>query len=511
MAHPSSWCLLEDREGNLWLGTSFGGLHRLKDRYFSVVDFQNGLPDRLARVLTPEGPGRLIVGTHGGGLAHLEGRQVLSPSVPAPRYHVTSVLRDRQGRVWFGAFEGLFLETTGRPRAEGALARLGPIFALLEDSTGRIWAGAQHGIGRLEGEQWQVWKDASALAGSQVSVMAEDRSSGTLWVGTYAQGLFGFNSTNVIHLSAAPKALPGPRISSLFVDEDGCLWAGVFGQGLVVVRSNIVAGWVGEAQGLPAKTVGSILMEGGDNCWLGSDRGILRISMTHLHQIARDRVSRPFDLFDEADGMHSRECAEGVQPAAAREETGRLWFATGNGLVTVDPRRLKFNTNAPPLTVERVVYNDRQGKRREMLSPPAQISLPAGNTEVEVQVAALTFVAPERVNYAYRIEGTERGLGQAGESARDQLPKPASRPLPARAQGNARRERPWCGARRGDPDCSASLLASALVPHSDGVGRDRRGGRSGVARPAEEVTAPTAATGTGAGLGPGAGPPGIGP
>ena len=410
LTHTSSWCLMEDSEGDLWLGTSFGGLYRLKDRCFKTIDFENGLPNRVTRALTMDASGCILVGTHGGGTARIDSQHAVRPLPSTRGLHVTSVLRDQAGGMWVGSLEGLFLEKEGQDQKIALPPQLGSVLALLQDTAGRVWVGA-HGIGLVEGETCRIWRDSTALAGSQVSCLAEEPKTEALWVGTYAQGLFRFAGTNVSHVGPGER-LPGQRISSLTFDDDGCLWVGIFGQGLAQIRGGGVTGLVAEKKGLPASTVGSMLTDGEGSFWLGSDRGILRVSSKSLHRTAEQTNAPPaaFDLFTEADGMHNPECAEGCQPTAVRDAAGRLWFATASGVVTVDPRKVELPTNAPPLVIERVAYHDRNdptGNPLEILSPRGRIALPPGNTEVEVQCAALSYSTPERVRYEFQIKGVD--------------------------------------------------------------------------------------------------------
>ena len=53
--------------------------------------------------------------------------------------------------------------------------------------------------------------------------------------------------------------------------------------------------------------------------------------------------------------MRNREGNGGVQPAGAKGLDGRLWFPTQDGVVVVDPAKVRRDPLAPPLVVEQVV------------------------------------------------------------------------------------------------------------------------------------------------------------
>ena len=73
LAHRSVRYVFEDAENNLWIGTTSSGLYRLRQRRFLNIGMEEGLPDRIVRTLTEEGPGRILAGTHGGGTVRIEG------------------------------------------------------------------------------------------------------------------------------------------------------------------------------------------------------------------------------------------------------------------------------------------------------------------------------------------------------------------------------------------------------------------------------------------------------
>ena len=59
---------MEDREGNLWVGTETGGLHILRDQRFRTMGAREGLSSDATTTVVEDGAGTLWVGTSGGGL-----------------------------------------------------------------------------------------------------------------------------------------------------------------------------------------------------------------------------------------------------------------------------------------------------------------------------------------------------------------------------------------------------------------------------------------------------------
>jgi PAS domain S-box-containing protein len=409
LVHNSSWSIIQDAEGNFWLGSSCGGLSQLRPRVFKTIGVPEGLPNQIVSTVTEESPGNMLLGTHGGGMARLQNGKVLPlPASTSPHGdYVWSVLHDSRGRTWIGTYEnGLFVQENGVEQRFVLPPALGQtVNCLFESSTGQIWVGTGLGFGIIENG---AARDASAgtpVAGDSVRCIAEDVRSGTVWLGTYDRGIYQLKNQKFTHYGRG-NGLPGNRISCLYLENDGCLWAGIFGRGLVSIWDGRITP-LGPTQGFPANTVGAVIEDGLGWFWFGTDRGILRISSDQLHRSVQKPWPHPeFTLFDSGDGLNSADCFEGFQPSALRDDAGHLWFATINGVVTVDPSQVRLNTTPPPIVIERISYKDPTGLSHPLTaSGGASVSLRPGSGELTVEFAALSYSVPEKNRYAYRLEG----------------------------------------------------------------------------------------------------------
>jgi PAS domain S-box-containing protein len=413
LAQNTAWSLLLDKEGNYWVGSSSGGLHRLSPRHFVNIGLAQGLPDSMVRSVVELAPGRILAGTHGGGLAEIADGKVVSvrPSAPGPagRYG-WSLLKDSSGRLWIGTFYGgLYVVENGVERAVPLPRALGQnVNSLMQDSRERIWVGTEAAVGFVDhGAVRTLPTNASALI-DNANCMADDPRSGAIWIGTSAKGLFRVADENFSRIDHV-EGLPSDRITSLAIDKDGCVWAGVFRDGLASIRGRTVT-LFGSQEGLPAPTVASIVDDGRGYYWMGTDRGIVRVSQEELHRVQQGRAaSAAFTLFDNHDGVGWGNCADGNQPSVLKDAGGRLWFATLNGVVEADPSKIRLNTNPPQVVVERVVFTDGGGQKRELAPPFRQpLSIPAGSVEMEFHCAVLSFTSPDKVRMSYVLDKVKK-------------------------------------------------------------------------------------------------------
>jgi len=418
LTHNAIRCVLEDSEGNIWAGGSLNGLNRLKPRQFVSIGRSEGLSDTVVRSLIETPAGKILAGTHGGGLALIaNGRAEMQPSYTQDTedQYVWSLLQDHAGRLFIGTYNGgLFVDQNGTRH----LFRLPSVFLnavgqMVEDSHGRIWAGGPGALGIIEGDTMPHCFTNCIINGFAITCLAEDTNTATMWVGTFSHGVFRINTRNLDEIVPL-KGLPANRISSLKIDSDGCLWIGLYDQGLAYVRGDKIT-LIGTAQGLPALTIGSLLEDGNGFFWLSSTRGLLRVSRDELHRLAA-RLSPPatFNRFNVSDGLASDKCVEGYQPNSLRDREGRLWFSTDRGVVTVNPARLHLNTYPVPVKIESVSYTDRYGSNTATESPTSPMRFPAGTTLIQFDFAGLCFTAPEKVQFRYRLEGADNSCVNIG-------------------------------------------------------------------------------------------------
>jgi signal transduction histidine kinase len=112
--------------------------------------------------------------------------------------------------------------------------------------------------------------------------------------------------------------------------------------------------------------------------------------------------------FGTSDGLRSRETAVNSHHSAWRTQDGHLWFATPKGLVEVDPAHFPVNSVPPPVAVERFAVDDA-----EQALHAADLKIPAGHNHFQFEYAGLSFAAPQKVRYRYKLEGFDHDWTEA--------------------------------------------------------------------------------------------------
>lgn len=253
--------VLEDREGNVWIGGS-GSIERLLDSAFVTYTASEGLPsDRNGRCLPmrttafglrraraePGGLGsdvvysftgagvELWIGRQRGGLTRLrrEGgkyrAQTINQADGLAQNSVYAVHLGGDGSVWAGTLSGGVSKLSGVvfkafSTADGLPSN--SITAIAEDARGTMWLGTPNGLASYSKGAWRTFRTGDGLPAEKVHSLLQD-SSGVLWVGT-SKGL-SFYADGALHSVANAAGPLGEPVFGLAEDSKGDLWVATSG------------------------------------------------------------------------------------------------------------------------------------------------------------------------------------------------------------------------------------------------------------------------------------------
>ena len=222
------------------------------------------------------------------------------------------------------------------------------------------------------------------------------------------------------------NGLPENNVSAVYSDLQGTVWVGT-SSGLARFKAGQWHSFTSR-DGLPGNSIRYILEDEAGSLWLGSNAGLLRLNKQDLDDFAAGQPRALFVReFGKSDGMPTRECSQGSQPAATATKDGRLWFSTIQGLTFVDPKALRPNTNPPPVVLEAVlVDNQPKGTNSVLGLTLPGLTIPARRETLEIQFAVLNLSAPEKARFRYRLEDYEtswtEGSGNHGSIRYTKLP-----------------------------------------------------------------------------------------
>jgi signal transduction histidine kinase/ligand-binding sensor domain-containing protein len=417
LAHDLISSINEDREGNIWIGTDGGGLGMLRRRALFMINPPDLWQRRAVLSVSPSRDGSLWIGTEGAGVYRLRDGQFtrLSATNSPTAGDVRTAVQDREGRLWVGTQgAGLLLgegdQLQRLTQQDTRIIMPDLLYAIYEDRAGALWLGSQNGLLCLKDHEWS--RLGGDLYRCEVRCLTET-PDGTVWVGMRGGGLARYQKGKFTQY-LRPQGLPCEYVWALFGDSDGSVWIGTPGAGLIRWRDGSFDTFT-TRQGLPSDYICSIQGDEKGKLWIGSYAGIFEVAKSDLERCSRGDIAAVNCLvLDTSDGLSSLEMSGGNQPSACMTADGRLWFATSGGLAMVDPGRVRPNPLPPPVSLEEMLVDGKplplNGERQNR---PGE-RVPPGSGQIEFRYTALSFCAPQRVRFRYRLENVDAEWVEAG-------------------------------------------------------------------------------------------------
>lgn len=351
----------------------------------------------------------------------------LAPAVPV-RAGFDSVLRvccTREGEVWAATGGGLVRLDPRSGGQEVFAAREGDpatlgfslVAAMAEDSQGFVWICSDFCLlrwdprARIFARYQHDPGNPGSLSASHCNPVMEDRG-GNVWIGT-ENGLNRYDR-RLDRFARFYLDPPDPSketqnyIMGLHQDARGRIWVAT-SNGLNLMETE--GGVRFRHYAAPGSTLRNFVLglveDDNDNLWISSSQGLSRFDM----------VSRTFSHYDGRDGVPSSEFIYG---SCLRSQTGELYFGGMLGMFSFKPWLARFNRYRPLLA-----FTDIQLWRQPVAiggaSPlPASIvlapDLDLAHTQnsLTVSFAALSYIRPEKNQYAYRLDGRDSSWTDLG-------------------------------------------------------------------------------------------------
>lgn len=396
--------LFEDREGSLWIGTR-AGLSQLSDVKFPIYSEAEGLIGGPCHGVSASPRGGLWIG-FSQGVSYFDGHEAKNYTVAnsglSYRY-IKRIYEAQNGDVYLiNGRKGLDILANGHVVASFACNNWPT--ALAEDGQGMIvsiggtlFRASRSGLAEYEYKPGQT----PSLAWIRDLTTSRD---GALWIAS-VDGILRVQDGAVQRWTTA-SGLASDDIYSLSEDDDGTVWAGTTA-GLARIKDGL-ARHVTRANGLYDDFIYAVVPDGVGDLWLNSSRGIFRVSLRELNDVCDGRTSHV--VATAYNGLNVVKTVDSIEVEyiGCRTNDGRVWFPTPLGPVAITPARIPVDRTIPPVRIENLRANG-------VVVPLAGNHIvPPGGGELEFRYTALSFVAPEAMEFRYRLEGFEKNWVDAG-------------------------------------------------------------------------------------------------
>ncbi|MDB6102049.1 MAG: hypothetical protein JWO52_2048 [Gammaproteobacteria bacterium] len=412
-----SCSIFEDAEGNVWVATT-GGLDRFRTLPVATVSRKQGLSSDSASSVIAATDGSIWVGTHDGLTRWKNGKTTIFRKASGlPDDVVQSLFYDYRERIWASTGHGLaylsgerFVAVDGLPDEE--------VYSIAGDNRDNLWLSGNKGLSHLLAGRLVEHFPWSALGRQEHAVAILSDQAG-IWLSFWGGGVSYWNGGQLRASYTAADGLGSGAVNGLEFDRDGALWAATSG-GLSRIKEGRIA-TLTTRNGLPCDSVHLTIQDDDRALWLYTACGLVRIARTELNAWIADPKRRiETTMLDASDGvrLHPRRPAF-YGPSVAKSGDGKLWFLMGEDDVqVVDPRHLSLNKLPPPVHIQQIVA-DRQIRWQDLPGKTvSNLRLPPQTRDLEIDYAALSMVAPEKVMFRYKLEGRDRDWYDAGNRRR---------------------------------------------------------------------------------------------
>ena len=412
------YAITSDTEGGLWIGTFYGGVKYISPvgRRFDGFSMDDGLVGNVISRFCEDRHGRIWIASDDGGLICYSPSERRFVSYPhhdlLSKCNVHALCLDDEDNLWIGTYtNGVMVMNpeTGRLRqymhtdAPNSLDNSSS-YAIYLDSHGQLWVATMEGLCLYNRETDDFTRIGKTNA---ITIDIDEDKEGNLWLSTQGEGLWLYErkTRKLLHVQTS---LPDNQVNCCHIDQKGNLWIGTFaGLCLSTLPGNNNSLKKIELD-TPSQNIMSIIEDNGA-LWLSTERGIVKY-------IPNEGVQR-FTLHD---GLVS----EQFQPnSGIKTSDGRIFFGGTSGFNTFYPYQIKANHVMPPVYITSLSILNQEEQSAEGLpldlTLTKEITIGYGDSKmVSLSFASLSYCSPEKIEYAYMLEGFDHDWNYVGNQNR---------------------------------------------------------------------------------------------
>jgi signal transduction histidine kinase/ligand-binding sensor domain-containing protein len=396
--------VLEDREGNIWVGTNLG-LNRFRATRFvrewcvpsnSQTGYSLAASPNGSVWITSDAQLFEAHGTHCDSVARLGSL-------------LRSVYREPSGTLWLGTNEGLVQLINNELKSVPLPAPAQPVqyqyvHAITSDASQNLWVAAvDRGLLRLHDGRWELPDSGFNLPAATPTTLWTDAAQ-RQWLG-YSDGSAVLRAEGRTRVFGPAQGLRVGPVIAIRGSPEETFVAGEWGlarydgqrfQTLSASRSDAFSGITG------------IIVRANGDLWLNGNRGVLHMSPDAVNDAYNHPLTKlRYDLFDIQDGLPGY-AQQGEDTSAVASADGRLWFATNHGIAWIDPDHLFRNRIAPHVVIRAVLAD------QHAYPGAGPLELPEGTRSVRIDYTALSLTAPERIRFRYQLDGADDTWREGG-------------------------------------------------------------------------------------------------
>lgn len=350
--------IVRDNNGNMWIGTYFGGLNIfLKDyeafTYYIAGDQRNQLKGKAVRQMVEQEDGTLWIATEDGGLNRMNQStgEIVKLDLPCLKSDNVHSLAIVGNDLWIGSFiDGLTRYDLSTHKAvnyntlNSGLPN-NDVFALYYDGT-HLWIGTALGLCRFDSESGKIMRvDADILRGGFVYHLTGDQH-GNLWCGMRNNGLICYNMKTGLQkcwtAQIGNNNLSDDYVTFVFNDSHDDMYVGTNNGGLYRYNRDTDDFYSFLDENVfTEQCICGLVEDDNGNIWITTNHGLF------MYDKGRMSVSK-FRMADLMSISHFN------YASTFRNSQGRLFLGSVNGMISFFPDDMSASVIYPDVFVRSV-------------------------------------------------------------------------------------------------------------------------------------------------------------
>ncbi len=414
---------IQDDWGNIWMGTSGGGVIKYLGQFFVHYDEKEGIHGDRIYAITERKNGQIWFSASSGGLAYYDTLGFQKVEIDSGQFNVKckALLEDKNENLWVGTIgKGLYKcdsFSCNNIKIEEELA-FKEVVALVEDNSS-IWIATQKGIYRLKTindstYNYQVFSRNIGLRSSRITDLKKS-DDGKIWFATrigevgYLMEINEKNPKIIKKIFYKQEGLSyDVAVRSLAFDDNGYLWIGTASNGILkadIRTDSVYFNPISNINKLHSYNIYSLQFDKNGNLWAGSEKGV---DLLHINEVG---IVTHIDFYGKNKGFLG---IETCQNAVILDQNNHIWFGTMNGLTQHIPSQKQTKILAPKLHYKEIslFYKKIQETAYasfydQKLGLKQGLSLPHHTNSINFEFKAINLSQPEEIFYRWRLLGIE--------------------------------------------------------------------------------------------------------
>lgn len=401
------WNFTRDSNGTIWLSTFSGGVFKLSKSSVSVLDISNGLKQNYISSMAVDKNGVLWLASYGGGILKEEKNgsfKIFSLTDGLSSEFSFSLAVDKENKIWLGTQGGglnliqnnkithVFRDPDSIPDDF--------IRCVFVDKDNVIWVGTDHGLGKITQLKNNTFQSSKVINKGFTFSLKQDKN-GIIWQGTRGLGLLRIEGDSTTAFGEEIN-LTNRGILDIYIDKQNELWLATEGLGLVHFNPTTNKFFIFNKQnGLIDNIVTTLIEDDYGFLWLGTEKGINRISMDELRtSISLNKHEQQLEVLwlNKQDGLPTVDIHGRSSPNAIKRASGELWFPTSKGVIKLNPKQFLLAPNPSQLILNKFVVDSKE------IQFNANEELQYGFQNIELHYGSIDFNQPEKIFYEYKLE-----------------------------------------------------------------------------------------------------------